>query len=477
MKLNDIIKNDLNLDIEITDITDDSRTKMESGIFFAGVGLTVDGHNFVKGAVENGAKVIVCEREVEVDVPQIIVPNSYNAFNEAANNFYGRPLDKLRLLGVTGTDGKTTTTEILYQLLNHDDKCGYIGTNGVKCPLFRGENTLTTPLPKELFYDLSEFASRECTYVSMEVSSERLYTGRLDNLEFEVALFTNLTNDHLDTHKTMENYALAKAKLFENTKGLSVINGDDEYAQIFIDASKAPVRTYGLNDTNDIYATNFIIEENHLEFDIHGILGEHHIESKLSGKFNIYNIMSCMLIMDYLGYSVDKMVEYIKDLQPIDARQMVVDEGQDFRVWIDYAHTPAAVKNLLDFARTITKEKIIVVTGAAGSRDPYRSRQTAIVCVENADYSVFTIEDSRGEDPTVVLNRMVEGLTATNFETEINREKAIRKALEMARTSDTILILGKGLESFEKVKGGFVAHKNDYEIAQEYLLELKNTRK
>ena len=136
-----------------------------------------------------------------------------------------------------------------------------------------------------------------------------------------------------------------------------------------------------------------------------------------------------------------------------------------------------AVKILIDFAREFTEERIIVVTGAAGSRDPYRSRQTAIVCVENADYSVFTIEDSRGEDPTVVLNRMVEGLTATNFETEINREKAIRKALEMARTSDTILILGKGLESFEKVKGGFVAHKNDYEIAQEYLLELKNTRK
>lgn len=476
MKLNDIIKNDLNLDIEITDLTDDSRTKMESGIFFASKGLTVDGHNYISGAVKNGARVVVCERKVDEDVPQIVVPSSNVAFNEALNNFHNRPLDKLKLIGVTGTDGKTTTTEILYQLLNYFDKCGYIGTNGVKCPLFRGENSLTTPLPKELFADFHEFASRDCNYVSMEVSSERLYTERLDGIDFEVSIFTNLTNDHLDTHKTMENYAAAKAKLFNVTKGVSIINADDKYCEYFSKQSAAPVKTFGIDNKADIYADNIKIEETHLEFDIHGYLGDHHIETNISGKFNVYNIMSAIVVLDYYGYEIDKIMEAISELKPIDARQMVVDQGQDFRVWIDYAHTPAAVKILIDFAREFTEERIIVVTGAAGSRDPYRSIQTAIVCVENADYNIFTIEDSRGEDPEVVINRMVEGLTATNFETEINREKAIIKALEMARTSDTILILGKGLESFEKVNGQLVAKKNDFEIADEYLLSLKNKK-
>lgn len=474
MKLSKIIQGDYKEDIEITDLTDDSRVKMESGIFFAGKGLTVDGHDYIDSAIANGAKVVVCEKDVESEAITIKVEDSFRAYNDALNNFYDRPLDNLKLIAVTGTDGKTTTTEIIYQLFNRLDTCGYMGTNGVRCPSYEGDNSLTTPLPKELFKYLKEFKNHGCKYVSMETSSERLYTKKLEGIDFEVSIFTNLTPDHLETHKTMENYAASKALLFKNTKGLSIINHDDEKRDYFIEASSAPVKTYGFDKNATIYATNVLIEENHLEFDINGCLGEHHIVSKLSGEFNVYNLMSVMLVMDYFGYKIEDVIEGISKLEQVAARQMSVEEGQDFRVWIDYAHTPAAVKRLIDYVKEITKGKLIVVTGAAGSRDPYRSRETAKVCVKNADYNIFTIEDSRGEDPVEVINRSIEGITETNFETEIDREIAIKKGLEIAEKDDTVLILGKGLESFEKVNGELVYKKNDYELARDYLKEIKN---
>lgn len=471
MKLNNIIKNDLNLDLDITDIIDDSRIKTERGLFVASVGLTVDGHNYVKSAKDNGTVAAIVERKVDVDIPQIIVNDSNVAMNEALNNFHNRPLDSLKLIGVTGTDGKTTTTEILYQLLNDYENTGYIGTNGVKCNGYVGMNHLTTPLPRELFKELHEFNNHGCKYVSMEVSSERLNAKRLDGILFDVSIFTNLTKDHLDTHKTMENYALAKSKLFKNTKSLSIINKDDEYSDYFISNCSSKVLTYG-HSNSDIYYDNEVILENHLEFDIHGILGDHHIVSPLSGKFNIYNLMSSILVLNYYGYDINDIIKSISNLKSIDARQMEVKNDKNIRVWIDYAHTAAAIKGLLEYVRSITKGKIIVVTGAAGSRDPYRSQGAADVCTSYADYSIFTIEDARGEEPSLVLNRMVEKIDKDNYELELDRALAINKALSKAKETDTVLILGKGLESFEKVNGGEVKKENDYELALKYFKNL-----
>ena len=473
MKLNKIIKNDLDLDIDITDIIDDSRIKTERGLFVASKGLTVDGHDYVEKSISNGAVVAITERKVDADIPQIIVEDSNVAMNEALNNFHDRPLDKLKLIGVTGTDGKTTTSEILYQMLNSVSSCGYIGTNGVRCKGYVGTNHLTTPLPRELFKEFHEFTNHGAKYVSMEVSSERLHAKRLDGIKFDVSIFTNLTKDHLDTHKTMENYAAAKSKLFEATTGLSIINKDDEYSDYFISKCSAPVKTFG-QANSDIYFDNENVLENHLEFDIHGVLGDHHIISKLSGRFNIYNLMSTILVLNYYGYSMDEIIKAISELKPIDARQMEANVGQDFRCWIDYAHTAAAISGLIDYARSITKGRVLVVTGAAGSRDPYRSQAAADVCTKKADYNIFTIEDARGEDPELVINRMVEGITLDNYELIPTREEAIQKAISLAKKDDTLLILGKGLESFEKVNGGEVKQENDYELALKYLKQKMN---
>ncbi|MBR6003767.1 MAG: UDP-N-acetylmuramoyl-L-alanyl-D-glutamate--2,6-diaminopimelate ligase, partial [Lachnospiraceae bacterium] len=232
MKLRDLI--DCEYDLEIEKITDDSRTKGSNILFVCVKGLTVDGHTFAAKAVENGAVAIVCEHLVEgISVPQVVVKDSQRAMNLILNRFYGEPLSKLNMIGVTGTDGKTTTSEMMYQILNSlGKKCGYIGTNGIRSEHYTQENEYTTPLQEDLFRALNGFVGDDCKFVSMEASGERLGTGKMDGVMFDASIFSNLTRDALDLFKTMDNYANAKAKLMEYTKptGICVINKDDHYA-------------------------------------------------------------------------------------------------------------------------------------------------------------------------------------------------------------------------------------------------------
>jgi UDP-N-acetylmuramoyl-L-alanyl-D-glutamate--2,6-diaminopimelate ligase len=471
LKLKDLF--DCSYDIEIAKITDDSRDVIPGTLFIAIKGLTSDGNDFIDQAIQKGAVAIITEQSIKKAIPVITVENSNLVYNQLLNKYYQEPLSKLKMIGVTGTDGKTTVSEIIYQLLNIDSKCGYIGTNGIRCLKYEQENDFTTPLPADLFLAFYNFAKEKCQYVTLEASSERLSSQKLAYIDYDVAIFTNLSRDHLDTHKTMENYASSKALLFKNTKekGLCILNIDDNYAHIFKKTARSKIKTYSLNNHQaDLYSSNVKVKYNNLSFDINGYLGKHHIETSISGEYNVYNLMSAIICLDYFGYCIEDIIQKIKLLKPIEARQTLVEVGQPFNVMVDYAHTANALKNLLPYAKLITKNNIIVVVGAGGSRDPQRMIDMANFCSENVYFSIFTIEDARYNDPKQLLADMVSEVTKDNYKLEIDRDKAIEEALYLAKPGDTVLILGKGTERYQKTMGKLVPRKNDIEQAQ-YILE------
>lgn len=477
MKLKELI--DCDIDVEISKITDDSRTKGENILFVCVKGLTVDGHTFAAKAVENGAVAIVCEHKVDgILVPQVVVQDSQRAMNEMLNRFYGNPEAAMKIIGVTGTDGKTTTSEMMYQILNSlGHKTGYIGTNGIRSEHYSQENDYTTPLQEDLFRAFKGFMDDECEYVSMEATGERLGTGKMDGVLFDASIFTNLTRDALDLFKTMENYGAAKARLMAYTKpnGICVINKDDKYSDIFIKAAAAKVLTYGINDKSaDVYAENIKIKYQDLSFDMKGALGEHHIHCNLSGIFNVYNIMSVIGVLNHFGFSVEELVLEVGKLKPIEARQETIDMGQPFKVIVDYAHTANAVKNLIEYIKsTLTDGYLRVVVGAGGSRDVHRRTDMAEYCTAIADYNYFTIEDARFEDPQMLVETMVSTVPeATNYELIVDRDEAITKAIHDAKPGDAVLILGKGAEAYLMTMGKPVPRLNDFDRAKLVLKDM-----
>ena len=470
MKLNKLYKCDY--DIDIDNISDDSREIKKNGLFIAVKGLSVNGNKYIDKAIENGAVAVVTDEDIKCSVPVIKVNNSNCAYNEILNNYYDDVLNKIKIIAVTGTDGKTTVTEIIYQLMNYYTKTGYIGTNGIRTTDWSCDNHFTTPLPKDLFRVLDEFVKHKVSYVAMEASSERLGTGKLDGVSFCASIFTNLTRDNLNVHKDMNDYAKAKAKCFKATvkDGPCIVFKDDKYSDVFINSANGVLYTYGYNSDSDVYPSNIVVSKKKLEFDIHGILGDKHIETGLSGEFNVLNLMAVLLLFNHFSYDIDDVIEKIKLLKPIAARQLFVECGQPFDVIVDYAHTANAIKNLVTYVKTFNKNRVIVVVGAAGARDIGRRVETADYCVNNVDYSIFTLDDPWSEDPTYLLDSMVQNVKDyKNYELEQNRDMAIKKALDMANPGDAVLILGKGLENYLKMKDKDIFRKNDYEFAKDYL--------
>lgn len=477
MKLNELVSCSFDTEIEL--ITDDSRTVGKNILFVCVEGLTVDGHKYAAKAVENGAVAILCHHKVEgISVPQVVVENTVLEMNRILNRFYQNPLNRLKMLAVTGTDGKTTTAEMMFQILNMlGKKPGYIGTNGIRSEHYTQENDYTTPLPADLFMALDGFCKDGCEYVSMEASGERLGTGKMAGVMFDATIFTNLTRDALDIFKTMDNYAAAKAHLMEYTKpsGICVINKDDAYADLFISKANAPVVTYAVEDkTADIFATDICVDYSKLSFTINGKLGTYPVKCNLSGIFNVYNIMSVLAVMTHFGFDMPSLIEAVSKLKPVEARQMVIDCGQPFKVIVDYAHTANAVKNLVEYLKaTLTDGYLRVVVGAGGSRDIHRRTDMAEYCTDRADYNYFTIEDARFEDPKMLVETMVSTVPdATNYELIVDRDEAIAKAIHDAKPGDTVLILGKGAERYMMTNGKPVARLNDIERAEVVLKDM-----
>ncbi|WP_047981353.1 UDP-N-acetylmuramoyl-L-alanyl-D-glutamate--2,6-diaminopimelate ligase [Ornithinibacillus contaminans] len=468
-------------DIEINTIKMDSREITKDDLFVCINGFTVDGHDFVEEAVENGASVIVAERQVDtkVKVPVVIVPNTVRFLAIAAGVYYQFPTHQIPLIGVTGTNGKTTVTYLLETIFNHAaEKTGVIGTIQMKI----GQDTYpienTTPNALFLQKTIRKMVDEGVQKVIMEVSSHALDLGRVYGCNYDIAIFTNLTQDHLDYHESMEDYLRAKSLLFAqlgnsyhtDSRKFAIINQDDPASPKFERSTAQPVVTYGITSKADIMAKDIRLTPSGTRFLLCTPYGNTVINSKLIGKFNVSNMLAACTAALVAGISLPIIKKAYESIQGVNGRFEPVTHDQLFSVIVDYAHTPDSLENVLATIQEFATHNIYVVVGCGGDRDRTKRPLMAQIAVQYADFAIFTSDNPRTEDPQIILNDMTVGLphTATNYQVVIDRRKAIHQAIKLANQGDIVLIAGKGHETYQQI-GHTKYHFDDREVAIEAL--------
>ena len=418
-------------------IKTDSR-KVKEGDTFIDIKYKNDGHNYIEDAIKNGAKKIVCEHGL-YSVDTLIVKDTHEYLvNYLKENYYDKISD-LKLIAITGTNGKTTSCYLISQLLNKSKvKCGYIGTIGFYIDEKIRDLNNTTPDILDMYEMLLECKEKGCKYVVLEASSHSLDQNRLKGLLFDYAIFTNLTEDHLDYHKTMEKYAKAKQILFNMIKddGKAIVNIDSEYKDYFIVKDKTI--TYGIKDS-DYKISNIKIEKDGTSFN----LNDKTYKTKLIGKYNVYNITICIIIMNLL-----KLDNIISELNPPKGRMQKIENNNNLII-IDYAHTPDAVENVLKTVKELKYDNIYTIIGCGGDRDKFKRKIMGEISIKLSDYVIFTSDNPRGENPTDIINDMIEDIKSDNYEIIENRESAIIRGIQLMKKSDILLVLGKGHEEYQ----------------------------
>ncbi|RDW18466.1 UDP-N-acetylmuramoyl-L-alanyl-D-glutamate--2,6-diaminopimelate ligase [Oceanobacillus arenosus] len=454
-------RNSLIEDVEITDIAIDSRKVQQGSLFICITGFTTDGHQYVKEAVDNGAVAIIAEQEITSSVPVIYVKETQRALAMLAAKFYHYPTHQLPLIGVTGTNGKTTITYLLESIFNaNNTKTGVIGTIQTKIgnQTYPVENT--TPNALILQRTFYEMIHADVEQVIMEVSSHALDLGRVYGCEFDIAIFTNLSQDHLDYHKNLDDYLHAKSLLFaqlgnsyhNNTKKFAVINEDDPVSRILKRSTAQQIITYGRQKQADVMATDIILTAAGSKFQLLTPIGNITVNSKLIGMFNVYNILAATAAGIAANIPLSTIKIAIEHIQGVDGRFESVSLGQLYGVIVDYAHTPDSLENVLQTSKEIAKRKVYVVVGCGGDRDRSKRPLMAAIALKYADYAIFTSDNPRTEDPNVILEDMINGLNDTEkFEVIVDRKKAINKAIQYARKDDIVLIAGKGHETYQQI--------------------------
>ncbi|QDI90604.1 UDP-N-acetylmuramoyl-L-alanyl-D-glutamate--2,6-diaminopimelate ligase [Salicibibacter halophilus] len=447
----------------VTSVEMDSRLAQAGTLFVAIRGFTVDGHRYAQEAVEKGAVAVVAEEDVNVDVPTVIVTDTKRALAQIANRFYHSPTHSLNLIGVTGTNGKTTTTHLLNQILQDDErKTGLIGTLYTQYNDEVLEAKNTTPESLILQRTFSDMKEKGVTDVTMEVSSHALSLGRVRGTEFNIGVFTNLSIDHLDYHETMDDYKQAKGLLFSQLGNaydkdlkVAVVNNDDPYARYMIDVSAAPVLTYGLQDGADVRARDLRARPTGTFFTL--VVGDESIELnlKMIGRFSVYNALAAAAAAYVSGVSLSVIKQSLEAAKPIPGRFEPVEEEQEFAVIVDYAHTPDSLDNILQTVRELTEQNVYVIVGCGGDRDRTKRPEMAGIAAAYADEAIFTTDNPRSEDPRTILRDMEAGVEGQSFRTIEDRREAIRYAVHKAKSKDVIVIAGKGHEPYQEVDGTF----------------------
>ncbi|ALA69274.1 UDP-N-acetylmuramoylalanyl-D-glutamate--2,6-diaminopimelate ligase [Geobacillus stearothermophilus 10] len=454
----------------------DSRRVAPGSLFFCLKGFTVDGHDFAEEAVARGAAAIVAERPLSVDVPVVLVSDSRRAMAILADAFYGRPTHRLHLIGVTGTNGKTTTTSIMEQIARKaGKKTGLIGTVHIKVGDRSYPAANTTPESLILQRTFKQMVDEGVEFVAMEVSSHALHQGRVHGCDYDVAVFTNLTQDHLDYHGTMEEYRNAKGLLFaqlgnrydERRPKFAVLNHDDPVSQYYKHMTAAPIVTYGMREKSDVMAEQIRMTAGGMAFRLCTPHGSAAVETKLVGSFNVYNILAAAAACLASGFSLETIAAALADVEPVPGRFETVDEGQNFTIIVDYAHTPDSLENALKTVRQLAKRNVYVVIGCGGDRDRSKRPLMAQVAVRYADVAIFTSDNPRSEDPKQILRDMEAGVSAEigKHVTIPDREEAIRYAIGQAQEGDVVLIAGKGHETYQII-GNDVIEFDDRAVAR-----------
>ena len=451
---------------EITAVDDDSRKVGRGSLFCCLVGEKTDGHNFASMAVEKGASALICQRPLPLNVPQLIVPDGREAMARAAACFYGHPEREMTMLAVTGTNGKTSVTYMVKSVAETaGKKVGLIGTIQNLIGEEKVYTERTTPESVDLFALLRRMADKGVDLVVMEVSSHALAQQRVAGIPFKAGLFTNLTQDHLDYHKTFENYRAAKKKLFAQC-GIAILNGDDETAAYMKEGLSIPVWTMGIHHPGEFYARGIEITTQGASFHLFTPQGNGRISLHISGLFSVYNAMGTAALCTAAGIPFSCIVKGLEGLRGVAGRLECVDTGdRPFSVYVDYAHTPDALQNVLETARGFTRRRLISVFGCGGDRDHGKRPIMGEIGGRYSDHVILTSDNPRTEDPMDILKAVEEGVkrTATPYIVTENRREAIREALEEAGDGDVIVIAGKGHESYQEING-VRHHFDDKEI-------------
>jgi UDP-N-acetylmuramoyl-L-alanyl-D-glutamate--2,6-diaminopimelate ligase len=466
-------------DVKISGIQYDSRKVVRENLFVALKGSGSDGHKFLSSAIANGAKVVVVEDDASIPDPmcmhtgtvKVVVGNTRKALAQIAANYYGRPAQKMTMIGVTGTNGKTTTTFLIKQLLEADGKrrVGLIGTVEYAIGAEKFPATHTTPESLELQQLFAQMVSKGCTHCVMEVSSHALHQSRTVGIPFAGAVFTNLTQDHLDYHGSMEEYGKAKRILFDGLTedAVAVVNADSEFSSMMTAGTRARVMTYGIDHTSDLQAKRLSVTVNGFTADIDGIP----TATSLVGRFNVYNFLGAYGLMKGLGFQ--PTAEQCAVLKPAPGRFEQIRSPKGWTAIVDYAHTPDALENCLQTIHDVLPpqrtNRIITVFGAGGDRDTTKRPKMGAIAERLSDTIIITSDNPRTEDPMKIIGDVLEGITEKQKAViEADRAKAIAKGLSLAAEGDVILIAGKGHEDYQVI-GKEKFHFSDNEEIMKFI--------
>jgi UDP-N-acetylmuramoyl-L-alanyl-D-glutamate--2,6-diaminopimelate ligase len=458
-------------EVEISGLAYDNRSVTAGTLFFCVPGFKVDGHDFAPDAVERGAAALVCQRPLGLGVPEIVVEDVRAAMAQLASRFHGEPTKQLRVVGITGTNGKTTTAFLVRSILEEaGERTGLLGTvtsivGGRTEPVER-----TTPEALDLQATFARMLREGDGACVIEVSSHALELRRVDGIRFAARAFTNLTQDHLDFHPTMEDYFRAKRMLFDRPGGPMVVNADDEYGRRLARDFKNAI-TFGIDSEDaDYRATDVDFDTSGSTFVCATPDGDLPVRTRLPGLFNVSNALAAIAAARALGVPLDTCARALAAADRVPGRFEPVDEGQDFAVLVDYAHTPDSLDNVLRAAREITRGRLHVVFGAGGDRDQGKRPLMGRVASERADRVIVTSDNPRSEDPEAIVDQVMGGTTAA-AEREVDRRRAIRRAIEGAEPGDVVVIAGKGHEQGQEFADGRKEPFDDVTVAREALRE------
>jgi len=441
--------------IDISEINHNSKKITNNSLFVAVQGFRTDGHRFIDEAIKNGAKAVILDRNIspKKNITYVYVEDTNDALSYISTRFYDFPWKKMNLIGVTGTNGKTSTTYYIKHILEkHGIKTGIIGTIG---GVINDENiklSNTTPEPLIIQKMLFDMLANDMEACVMEVSSHALELNRVKYMDFDIGIFTNLSKDHLDYHKTMENYFNSKLKLFYKTKKFNIVNIDDKYGRVIIDkiSSKNKILTYGIDNKADIYATDIKYSIDKVMYTLN--FNEEKIVINLSvpGKFSVYNSLAAASCAISMGIGLDTIRDGLESVEGIKGRFEIVPIEKNYSVIIDFAHTPDGLENVLRVLREFAKGRIIVVFGAGGNRDKTKRPEMGYVVGTFADYAIITSDNPRHEVPMSIIEDIIVGVNNTNIEYKVieDRKKAILYAIDIAKKNDIILLAGKGHETY-----------------------------
>ena len=436
--------------------------------FVAIKGYTVDGHDYIEDAIKNGASSVIAEKNVKCSVPVTVVENSAEYYQNLLVKEYKDVFKDLKLIGITGTNGKTTSAYLTYQmLLNLNKKAAYIGTLGFMCEDYYKELPNTSPEILTTYKLLEKAKEIGCEYVVMEVSNFALAQKRIEGLEFVAGAFTNLTEDHLDYHKTMENYLKAKLLLTDYIKddGVLLVNKDDEASEKFIERFKN-TKTYGFGNADyDIVSDDIYPDHTDIVFKVNN--KEYNVTTNLTSTFNVYNYFTMFSILCELGFDINDLIDKTKDLKAPKGRCETYKVKDGFAV-VDYAHTPDAVLKVVTAYKELAKARVITVVGCGGDRDPLKRPIMGEIASNYSDFVIFTNDNPRTENPENIMKDILKGVKKDNYEVCLDRREAIKKALDMIKSNDIVLLLGKGHEDYQ-ILGHTKVHLDDSEEILKYI--------